>query len=66
MKKTTFKIEQKGENFIVSNSITGNVKGVHKKKEEAEAQVRQLDTVHTDAVSMVSARITKPADIAKD
>lgn len=68
MKKntTTFKIEQKGENFIVSNSTTGVVRGVHKKKDEAQQQMRHLEKTHAEGISMVSAKITKPAPIASD
>ena len=53
-----FKVEQKGQIFMVVNESTGNVKGRFKEKGEAEVHRDRLQSQHNDGIEQVSARLT--------
>lgn len=59
-----FIIEKKGEKFLVSNDTTGQVRGVHKTKEEASQQAVHLQKIHDKGIEMASAKMTpvKPGE----
>ena len=58
-----FKVEQKGQMFLVLNETTGDVKGRFKDKGEAEVHRERLQGQHNEGIEQVSARlITPPAE----
>lgn len=55
-----FKVEQKGQFYLVVNETTGNVKGRFKTEGEAKVQRERLQDEHNAGIEAVSARITPP------
>lgn len=55
-----FKVEKKGERFLVVNDTTGEVKGNFREEGEAKAHAQSVQQEHDKGVEMVSARITPP------
>lgn len=53
-----FKVEQKGQMFLVVNETTGNVKGRFKEEGEAKVHCERLQQNHNDGLEQVSARVT--------
>lgn len=61
-----FIIEQRGETHMVVNDTTGEVRGRHKTKGDAEIHAQQLQKVHDQTIQSVSHRITPPSDVAAE
>jgi len=51
-----FKVEQKGERFLVVNETTGYVKGRFKDKGEAQVHCDKLQQAHQDGLDQISSR----------
>lgn len=56
-----FKVEQKGERFLVVNETTGVVRGRFKEKGEAQVHRDRLQDEHNTGIEQVSARLTPPS-----
>lgn len=61
-----FIIEQRGETYMVVNDTTGDVRGRHKTKGDAEIHAQSLQKTHDVGIQSVSHRITPPAEIAEE
>lgn len=55
-----FKVEPKGQMFLVLNETTGEVKGRFKEKGEAEVHRERLQSQHNEGIEQVSARLVPP------
>ena len=54
----SFKVEQKGTQFLVLNGSTGDVRGRFKTEGEAKVHQERLQKEHNDGIEQVSARTT--------
>lgn len=55
-----FKVEPKGQMFLVVNESTGDVRGRFKSEGEAKVHRDRLQGKHNDGIEQVSARVTPP------
>jgi len=55
-----FKVEKKGERFLVFNESTGYVRGRFKTEGEAKIYRNRLQDEHNSAIEASSARISPP------
>lgn len=51
---------------MVVNDTTGDVRGRHKTKGEADVHAQSLQKTHDVGIQSVSHRITPPADVAEE
>lgn len=61
----TFKVEKKGERFLVVNESTGQVRGNFREEAEAKLAATKLKKDHDQGIEMASARLTPPASTAE-
>lgn len=57
----SFKVEKKGERFMVVNESTGYVKGRFKTEGEAKIYRDRIQKDHDTALDQVSSRLTPPS-----
>lgn len=61
-----FETQKKGEQFLVVNKSTGDVRGRAKTEGEANLLRDRLQKEHNDGVEQASARLTPPASVTSD
>lgn len=52
-----FGVEKKGQNFLVVNETTGDVRGRFKEEGEAKIFAGKLQAEHNDGIRMASAKV---------
>lgn len=56
-----YRVDKKGEKYMVVNELSGNVMGVFPDKEKASAEAKTLADTDAEKLRRVSGKLEKPA-----